>query len=63
MKKLTKIGVLSLALIAAILMINHTSAAPANLGFTIIAQSGSCTYPTAWPMGNYNSSLSTFDAM
>lgn len=65
MKKLTKIGVLSLALLAAILMINHTNAAttPANLGFTIIAQSGSCTYPTAWPMGNYNSSLSTFDAM
>lgn len=53
MKNLLKIGALSLALIAAVFMLNKTNAQTAQLDLEIYGTSGHCTYGNLVDFGSY----------
>ena len=66
MKQFIKMGVLSIALIASLLLLtsNKTHAAAGQVSFSITwgVSNAQCVYGTSWVMGQYPSSLSAFTA-
>lgn len=64
MKKFMKIGALSLALIASLLLLsNKTNAAGGQVSFNISwGTNTQCTYGTSWNMGTYTASVASFTA-